>query len=104
MSEIALKPCPFCGSEARFWRTGRYGDGFRTAVKCRSCEARIPSDKCMTPDGAEREAAERWNRRAERTCRNVSEEPDMFQCSACGFSCDFALSYCGGCGAKVVEG
>lgn len=64
MSEIKLKPCPFCGGEAVFKRdriAGIY------CVKCTNC-------KCMTTfqfdfgDGEEvskKKAADIWNRRAD---------------------------------------
>ena len=52
----------------------------------------------LTEDGArKRDAA--W---AERTCRDVSENPLRFECSACGgLSLDIAPRYCPACGAEV---
>lgn len=55
----------------------------------------------------ERHMAERWNRRAERTCTIVHEEGGFPHCSACG-SLDVVhdvygpLDYCPHCGAKLV--
>ena len=64
----------------------------------------------------EHHMAERWNRRAERTCRNASFDPLGFKCSACGAE-DYMdgsaivwadggpqdASYCPHCGCKVVS-
>lgn len=60
--------------------------------------------------------ADRWNRRAERTCRNVSNDPLGFRCSECGAE-DYVrggsaiwrdggpddISYCPGCGARITR-
>lgn len=56
----------------------------------------------------ERHMAERWNRRAERTCTIVHEECGFPHCSACGsleVVSDVAGAYdfCPRCGAKVVS-
>ena len=59
----ALKPCPFCGGEARLMRNAKrkiYGkDEYRTGVVacCNVCEARMFY-------GSEKLAIEAWNRRA----------------------------------------
>ena len=59
----------------------------------------------------ERHMAERWNRRAERTCRRVEYKPTKnLICSECGYGIPRALdrhafvNYCTHCGARVVEG
>lgn len=54
MSEIKLKPCPFCGGEAEmFMLDDRY------TVRCRSCF-------CGTGEYKDPErASETWNRRAD---------------------------------------
>lgn len=99
----ALSRCPFCNGDAEFSETGHPLDNdYFTVVGCTECSALVTNGWGDTPEEARRAAAGEWNRRHERTCRNVSAEPDMFQCSECGFSCDFGLSYCGGCGARVV--
>ncbi|HJC89564.1 MAG TPA: Lar family restriction alleviation protein [Candidatus Mediterraneibacter excrementigallinarum] len=54
MSEIKLKPCPFCGGEAKL--TGNpYAEMW--VVECGICHAL--SDVCHTQE----DAAEKWNRR-----------------------------------------
>lgn len=108
---IDLKRCPFCGGGAAFWNAGMFGEGYRVAVKCRSCEARVPSGTCETPEEAERVAAEGWNSRAERTCRMSPDAlasaalgaPAMV-CSGCGASVPniVPVHYCPNCGARAV--
>ena len=50
----------------------------------------------------ERHMAERWNRRAERTCRYIGDEISG-GCSECRGWLDPACSYCPSCGARVVS-
>lgn len=108
-----LKPCPFCGGECRIVKTswgycpqcqGRDDDG----IWCHLHVLPLPSYN--TPE----EAAEAWNRRAERTSAiEVSHgshgpEPrfpgDVWTmhhvCSACGGAVDAGDSYCKHCGAR----
>ena len=57
MSEPKLKPCPFCGGEAKLINIlNYYGDIYW--VKCEECNAETPSD--FEKD----EAIAAWNRRA----------------------------------------
>ena len=56
-----LKPCPFCGGEAKLETYG----GTACAVVCQSCHCGTPT---VSLNDGER-AVEAWNRRAERTCR-----------------------------------
>ena len=106
MSET-LRPCPFCGGEARFETYG----GTACAVVCQSCHCGTPTMSLV--DGMA--AVNRWNLRAERTCRNASFDPLGFKCSECGAEdyvdggavvwadgCPQDASYCPHCGAKVV--
>lgn len=56
----------------------------------------------------ERHMAERWNRRAERTCRAVMPpyEPGVEEipvCSECGHQIFAEDNYCSNCGAEVVD-
>lgn len=105
-----LKPCPFCGGEVDLRSCGKRPTGYVAQVVCFSCNAAVSSMVfCETQRMADESAVASWNRRdgmvyrrTARACRNVSEEPDFFRCSECGFVCDFALNYCGGCGARVV--
>ena len=55
-----LKPCPFCGGEARFARGFDYGEiGCIRWVYCSKCGAMTRSDFHAT----ESDAAKAWNRR-----------------------------------------
>lgn len=60
MSE-ELKPCPFCGGEAKEF-TGEDAAPHRWTVECDRCGAHVGSD-------TRHKARAKWNRRAERTCR-----------------------------------
>lgn len=113
---IELKPCPFCGGEASV--IGKPHE----AKFCVGCG----DDSCLGFSGlgwlydTEDEAHAAWNRREERTCRNVEPENEennwnelgFFTCSECGSTSklDWAwhkdvdeYRYCPHCGAKVVE-
>lgn len=59
-------------------------------------------------DLAKKKAIEAWNRRAERTCRNLNPPSCRdFECSECGESSEFTPgfmpNYCPNCGARVEE-
>ena len=56
-----LKPCPFCGGDAKEF-TGEDAAPHRWTVECDSCGAHVGSD-------TRHKARAKWNRRAERTCR-----------------------------------
>lgn len=104
MSE-ELKPCPFCGGEARFETYG----GTACAVVCQTCGCGTPTMRL--DDGMI--AADLWNRRAERTCRMEYNEEwsgdelyptECYNCSECHYmTSDGMPSYCPNCGAKVVD-
>lgn len=92
-----LKPCPFCGGEAKtvtdyyFWNT-----------RCANCGA--TGWQCCT----EAEAIEAWNTRHERTCRSVDyvDPGYWFVCSECDFGRGDLLhipNFCPNCGARVKE-
>lgn len=106
MSE--LKPCPFCGGEAKIKaRYYRAIDIYDYSGVCQECNA------SMDVKDTEAEAIEAWNTRHERTCRVVKRQGD-YVCSACGevllsgWSDPFeaipleCFKYCFNCGAKVV--
>lgn len=95
MSE-ALKPCPFCGGEAKFEVYG----GTSCAVVCESCHCGTAT-VCLN-DGMQ--AVKAWNRREERTCRRLSDGA-VSACSACNtiVLSPPTWSYCPHCGARVVE-
>lgn len=97
---MELKPCPFCGGEPTLSCYRNF------LVKCfgSQCSADVESW-----GKTEEEAVEKWNTRAERTCRGVWHDADPCElvghwaCSACGESQAFTPShnYCPNCGAKV---
>ena len=101
MMAETLRPCPFCGGEAEFETYG----GTACAVVCQSCRCGTPT-MSLADDMA---AVNRWNRRAERTCRVVrSGEPSPTGvprkrcCSECGGMLTRFGAYCPSCGARVV--
>lgn len=69
MSEIKLKPCPFCGGEAELYsmkRDKRKVLGIYhmiATIKCKRCPAKIEVAG-QDNDRAFKNAAELWNRRA----------------------------------------
>ena len=97
-----LKPCPFCGGEARL-------------VHCMNAPCRVVCEECgcgtrwFACDDREH-AIEEWNRRAARTCHvklNWCDHEDgcSYDCSECGESFGILygeLNFCPNCGAKVV--
>lgn len=102
MSE--LKPCPFCGGEARFKVWGNVA-----GVECDRCGIGTHT-ACIDEY---QNAIDAWNTRAERTCKNVHKPPKAttfwpsphFKCSECGcvhVSMDYVY-YCPNCGAKVID-
>ncbi len=80
--EKELKPCPFCGAEARLdqrvtqslWNSN---DAVFSHVACDECDI-SGQDFCDDPEGEE--AIDWWNRRA----APVIEMPDKFSPDDCG--------------------
>lgn len=129
MSE-ELKPCPFCGGEARAFRCEESGT---FDVQCQQCGA-IPFIGSRTSERKTMaDVIAAWNARAAvadeqfslavhdgrvwrvvRECENVLDHsPCAFECSECGFSvrtvpdgpADWQTPFwrhCPSCGAKVV--
>lgn len=127
-----LLPCPFCGGEAVFHEyTGRFVEvalanrcDVPAMIKCERCGAMLSFNTGTR--STRRDAADAWNRRAERTCRVEVERRKLSQtqtavvktCSGCGF--EFGVekentlpfevtlnvvvppNYCPNCGAKVL--
>lgn len=110
---IELKRCPFCGEKPEFRSYGKNATGYGAQVVCFGCNAAVSSATfCKTQQEADESAVEAWNRRAERTCRNLEKgSPGEFSCSACGYESgpddafyhpsDFRFCPC--CGARLVD-
>ena len=124
-----LKPCPFCGDEARLVVCDSEGNvhdesyeaepysGLSYAIVhgsddcCGECPVST-SDLLPWLYETREEATAAWNRRAERTCHvdlTESNEPaniNTWECSLCGKSYEEAYGsyeYCPHCGARIVE-
>ena len=78
MSEIKLKPCPFCGGEAVFAvrsnKSSHHDVGFDFTILCSGCQTRLPAEYSLTAEldaqgyiittsDGRKAAAEAWNRR-----------------------------------------
>lgn len=71
MNHKKLKPCPFCGDKANYWRASKYiGDGHYTDivfVRCKNCRAttkEIEYDARIHKNDSEYdEVAGLWNNR-----------------------------------------
>lgn len=109
MSE--LRECPFCGGEASVYESNRWpSSGNRITgytVICTDMDCiNYRADDWY--ERTEKRAIERWNTRAERTCRKVpgkmrygDRKP---KCSECGYGLgDPRWTYCPSCGAKVTD-
>jgi Lar family restriction alleviation protein len=124
-----LKPCPFCGGEARAFYSEESGT---FDVQCQRCGA-IPFIGSRTSERKTMaDVIAAWNARAERTCRFSLEEdremlaekaacgpgefvtqdmPDLlWTCSTCGEQYRNGLDalpgwlkHCPNCGAKVTD-
>lgn len=106
-----LKPCPFCGGEAKIESTSdQMGHLVLTGyiVRCSQCWC---APKPNNYDGNRQNAIDRWNARAERTCHRVVEVPAergggqpalRAVCSECGDKLGVTAAFCKRCGAKVV--
>lgn len=125
MSE-ELRPCPFCGGEARLVVCDSEGNvrdesyeadpysGLSYAIVhgsddcCGECPIST-SDLLPWLYETREEAIAAWNRRAERTCRVVrtgepspTGVPREHRCSECGGMLTRFGAYCHNCGARVV--
>jgi predicted RNA-binding Zn-ribbon protein involved in translation (DUF1610 family) len=104
---IDLKPCPFCGDKAFMisYALGKSGKEIHRVCcngskGCSTCTAIWRSTK--------QEAAEDWNRRAERICLySEATENKLATCNICGMGLGTeytsAFHYCPGCGAKIEK-
>ena len=107
---VELKPCPFCGGEARkVYRSS----GGTTHIECTVCRAQFLKSTC------ENAYDDAWNTRAERTCKIVTKDNlgetdgdgDVWhECTSCHRQWDYGdlpkhgLNYCPGCGARIERG
>lgn len=115
MSE-ELKPCPFCGGEAKEF-TGEDAAPHRWTVECDSCGAHVGSD-------TRHKARAKWNRRAGTTCEqrrtrrvcyvessHVEWERGEYSYLEVELSCGHAFTwddvtppdYCPYCGARIIR-
>lgn len=123
-----LKPCPLCGSTDLKHYVTNARERNRGVIVCKGCGLRLEaysdeeykvaqayqgdfeSAHVFTWEQAREAVADKWNRRAERTCHDFGGEEGTngeyydFACSACGFCCDQPQpNYCPECGARVVD-
>lgn len=105
MSE--LKPCPFCGGEAKLHEYFEPPDWHECSVGCPACGV------TMVVGFYDKDATiEAWNTRWERTTRIVqgSEGTPFGEniviplvCEVCGHGISVKDSYCRTCGARIKE-
>ena len=84
MSE-ELKPCPFCGGEAKFG-TNKSCCGKTVRIDCTNPEC----GACVTAFSSKLYAAKAWNRRAQQpneplTCDGCAYKKDYGKCAACDY-------------------
>ena len=99
-----LLPCPLCGGEAHL---SVDPEGTRD-INGRLWAYTVVCERCAATSGltfSGKMAVDKWNRRAERTCRIIDNEDGHPSCSECGahYLCMLDASYCPDCGARVVS-
>ena len=106
-----LKPCPFCGGEARKYHW-QYGDAIGRLVKkygveCVKCRADLPIRLCSEHES---EAIAAWNTRYKPSAEWLRhDDSDVWECSAChtcfeldnGVPADKLITYCPVCGTRL---
>lgn len=117
-----MDPCPFCGGRAwiQYWEYPT-GGGMEGRAVCGGCHVStsrdfqsgrmtyLPTDEDITKPLLIKRVIETWNRRAERTCRDLTPTRREFTCSACGCEAEVYIhseetgAYCPNCGARVVD-
>lgn len=110
--DVELKPCPFCGGEAKVYTTESRQSYRRAVAKCQTCFAELRCEgggfhdfpevddefekRRLSNERAKERVIKAWNRRAtERTCRfNVvfykdfatpRQPGNICKCDACGY-------------------
>ena len=110
MSEIKLKPCPFCGGDAKLVtgisKSILFEDRPNATVICQKCGCRTESVADIYHDGSVINAVIRyWNRRKEGHW--IDTNPDELldprvTCSECGNTeVLHAANFCPNCGADM---
>lgn len=101
MSEIRLKPCPFCGGQAEVVRvTDKYPNYVVNCRKCRISTAWYADVKQLS---------EFWNKRASEKHGVWNIDYDDIVCSECGTIFNLndndteKFNFCPNCGAKMRE-
>lgn len=116
MSEIKLKPCPFCGYDKPFLMFCEY-DQLKWTISCPKCSIEVTTPVLRDLVGNIRNGKrrsnktnliEKWNKRAEKTGKWIIKK-DRFNstcavCSECGVkNCAGNFKYCFECGVKMEE-
>lgn len=112
MSEIKLKPCPFCGSDKVKIRHGDYG----VFAECQGCGNRSVTVELSSDYTAKTVAIIAWNRRPSRKSHWMREDCTPF---AVKMVCEYAavcnrckkayflptdnFAYCPNCGAEMCN-
>lgn len=110
-----LLPCPFCGGEATGfeWSDDDEKEEWEPHDEDAYCSVKVNhKEDCLFKIGefgmwiasTEKEAADAWNHRVERTCHMVDNGVELC-CSECDWRYDYddELRFCTGCGARVVQ-
>ena len=116
MSEIKLKPCPFCGGEAKFENMGEF-----VVTKCEDCGAESDMIRISAEYCANEKAAEKWNQRINQPPKANWKREDCTSfwdcdvkiikngaatCSRCKksfFMPTDNFDYCPNCGARMAK-
>ena len=112
--EKNLKPCPLCGSTDLKHYVTNARERNRGVIVCKGCGLRLEaysdneykvaqaymgdfeSAHKFTWEQARDAVADKWNRRAERTC-----SPVFGECSECKHPLHDHARYCSNCGARI---
>ena len=89
MRSEELLPCPFCGGDRL--HVDHFKNGGEAQITCLHCCAVAPN-------------RERWNTRAERTCRYEHTDHCTRVCTSCGREVEtfhLGYNYCPRCGAYI---